>query len=135
MTEVAVIERTPAEKVGRYVQLRDSKKAAEDKFDEFLAANYKLEMDKLELELLDFMNANGLDNVASSAGTAYKSVTKSVTTADPREFIRHVIGTQDFDLVDMKPNKTKIVEMVENNEALPPGVSYTTFVKVGIRRK
>ena len=59
----------------------------------------------------------------------------SVTTADAREFRRHVIGTESWDLADWRPNKTIVNEMVEQGLDVPPGVNRATFLTVGIRRK
>ena len=51
-----------------------------------------------------------------------------------REFRRHVIGNGDWDLCDWRPNKTRINELVEDDQPLPPGVNRTVFQTVAIRK-
>lgn len=125
----------PAQMVEEYIALRDGKKKAEDVFEEWCKANFGTRMLELEGHLLATLNTLGLDSLASPSGTAYKLVTTSVTVADAREFRRHVIGLEDWDLIDWRANKTAINDKVEKGEDLPPGINRTTFVKVGIRRK
>lgn len=135
MNSVAEVKTTPAEMVAKYINLRDLKKAAEDKFAEFLKEHYGEPMQKLEVELLNILNQLGSDSISSPAGTVYKKESVSVTIADQREFKRHVIGDQAWDLIDWRANRTAVNTLVENEEPLPPGINRTTFWTVGIRRK
>jgi hypothetical protein len=58
----------------------------------------------------------------------------SVTTADVREFRRHIIGGEHWDLVDWRPSKTAINDLVDAGEPLPPGINRSTFVTANVRR-
>ena len=58
-----------------------------------------------------------------------------MTIADGREFRRHVIGGEQWDLADWRANKTAVNDLVEQGEPLPPGINRSAFYKVGIRRK
>lgn len=129
------IVKTPAMLVEEYIKLRDAKKHSEDAVKEFLRKNYDERMEYLEATLLDMLNKAGLDSFASPAGTAYKKLSTSVTVADQREFRRHVIGSEEWDLIDWRANKTAVNDLVEKGEPLPPGVNRTGFYTVGIRRK
>ena len=60
-------------------------------------------MNEIELTLLDQLNQLGVDSVASQEGTAYKKMSTSVTMADAREFRRHVIGGELWDLIECAP--------------------------------
>ena len=82
----------PAELVEEYIKLRDEKKRAEETYKEWLEENYNTRMNEIELTLLDQLNQLGVDCIAAKNGTAYKKISTSVTTADGREFRRHVIG-------------------------------------------
>ena len=135
MTEPTTPEEKPAEKVGRYVQLRDAKKAAEDKFKEFCDLHFNNPMDVIEADIMNLLDTLGVDSISSPLGTAYKNQTVSVTVADKREWVRHVIGSQDFDITDIRPSKTAIDDIVKAGGTLPPGLNYSTFIKIGIRRK
>ena len=125
----------PAELIEEYIALRDAKKVADETYAEFVKVNYTDRMDELERTLLDTLNKLGVDSLAGKSGTVYKKLSTSVTIADAREFRRHVIGDEDWDLVDWRANKTAINDLVENGEPLPPGINRTTFYSVGIRRK
>jgi hypothetical protein len=125
----------PTELVTEFIRLRDEKK----RFEEIAAAKclelYGARMDEIEGQLLDMLNTLGVESITGKNGTAYKKVSTSVTIADAREFRRHVIGTEAWDLADWRANKTVINDMVEQGQEVPPGVNRATFLTVGIRRK
>lgn len=135
MTVKLSVEGTPAEMVEEYIGLRDKRKAADDKYAEWLKENFTDRMDELENQLLTLLNSLGSDSISSKAGTVYKRISTSVTVADSREFKRHVIGTEAWDLIDWRANKTAVNDLVENGDPVPPGVNRSTFATVGIRKK
>jgi len=125
----------PADLVEEFIRLRDEKKRAEDTYKVWLDENYNNRMNEIELTLLDQLNQLGVDSVASKAGTAYKKLSTSVTTADGREFRRHIIGGELWDLIEFRPSKTAVNDLVEKGEPVPPGLNRSTFYSIGIRRK
>jgi hypothetical protein len=135
MSDQATEAASPARLIEEYIALRDAKKHADETYAEFIKVNYADRMDELERVLLDTLNKLGVDSLAGQSGTVYRKLSTSVTVADAREFRRHVIGDEDWDVIDWRANKTAINDRVENGEALPPGVNRTTFFSVGIRRK
>jgi hypothetical protein len=134
MNDNATIELTPAQMIEEYIDLRDQEKVAKDRYNEWLKENITNRMDELEMKLLDTLNKLGVDNVKAKSGTAYKTVSTSVTVADAREFRRHVIGLESWDLIDWRANKTSINDLVDKGEPIPPGINRTTFVTVNVRR-
>lgn len=126
---------TPAALIEKYISLRDQKKAAEDKFKEFMQTHYGDPMDAIEVQILDVLNQQGIDSLAAKSGSAYKKVNTSVTVADAASFRRHVIGESAWELIDWRANKTAVNDLVENGDELPPGLNRSTFITVGIRRK
>lgn len=134
MNDKTVAKRKPAQLTAEYIQLRDQKEAFEKLCSAKCRELYTDRMEIIEGELITLMNSMGVDSLKSKAGTAYKQTSVSVTTADAREFRRHVIGTEAWDLADWKPNKTSINEMVERGEGLPPGINRSTFATVRVRR-
>lgn len=128
-------EPTPADMVAEYITLRDLATKTEEEFKTQMKERVYDRMNALEATLLDTLNNLGADSLASRKGTVYKKLSTSVTTADMREFRRHVIGSEQWDLADWRPNKTLVTEMVAKGEALPPGVNYSSHYSVGIRRK
>lgn len=127
----------PADLIAEYIWLRDNKKAEEARFKTFIQDNYSTRMKQIEYDLLGFLNVTGLKNSGDEdSGLVYRKTSVSVTIADPLTFQRHVIGTQDFSLLDWHANKTAIKEMMERGEnpALI-GLNYSQFDTVGIRKK
>ena len=127
--------KTPAQLVEEYIWLRDERDRARNTLKEHMKSHFDDPLDAMEATILDMLNKAGLDSFSSSKGTAYKNLSTSVTVADAREFRRHVIGAEEWDLIDWRANKTAINERVERNEPLPPGVNRSAFFTVGIRRK
>jgi len=46
-----------------------------------------------------------------------------------------VIGSEAWDLLDRKANVTAVSDFIEENNAPPPGVNFSTTYVVGVRRK
>jgi hypothetical protein len=128
------VEDTPAKMIAEYIALRDFKKATDEQYDAFIKERYGDRMDKLETQLLDLLNKMGSDSIKTPAGTAFKKAATSVTVADQREFKRHIIGGELWDLIEWRPAKTAIEQLVEVGEELPPGLNRSVFTKVNIRR-
>lgn len=128
------VEIKPADLVEEFIRLRATKDRLEKEFEERISEQLTTRMDEIKVILLDTLNRLGLDSIAGKSGTAYKSSVVSVTTADMREFRRHVIGNEDWDLCDWKPNKTRINDLVAENQPLPPGVNRTVMQTVNIMK-
>jgi hypothetical protein len=126
---------TPAELIEEYVKLRDRKAEAAARVAEFMQMNFQQRINEIELALLDTLNMQGADSIKSPHGTAFKRVETSVTVADAAEFRRHVIGTEQWDLLDIRANKTAVRDFVENHDGnLPPGINMTQDTVVSVRR-
>ena len=128
------VEVKPADLVEEFIRLRSTKEKLEKEFDERIKDQLVTRMEEIKVILLDTLNAMGVDSLAGKSGTAYKTSVVSVTTVDMREFRRHVIGNEDWDLCDWKPNKTRINELVADDQPLPPGVNRTVMQTVAIRK-
>lgn len=125
----------PSELVEEYINLRDAKSKAKETFDIFCKQHFNDRMEQIEQNLLSVLTAMGVDSLAGSSGTAYRKISTSVTIADSREFQRHVIGGENWDLIDWRANKTAVNDLVEAGEAVPPGVNRSATYTIGIRRK
>lgn len=121
-------------RIGQYVTLRDKIKDIKDKHKaELEPFNQALEL--LGAALLGHLNATKQDSAnARSAGTAYRTTQKSASIVDADAFRRHVIGTEDYGLLDLKANVTAVEAFLAEHETLPPGVKYTTRDVIGVRR-
>ena len=135
-TEVSV---TPPQidvekRVGQFVKLRDMKaELAEKHKTEMQPINETMEMLKEELKIA--LNAANAENMKTSAGTVSLSRKVSASASDINAFWTWVITQGAFDMLDKKPNVTAITEYVQQHGVPPPGVNYSVFQDVGVRRK
>ena len=132
-TDIAAMK--PADLVEEFIRLRDEKTIVEKGFEDQMKLRYTDRMEAIKNTLLDVLNKLGVDSIAGHSGTAFKSLTTSVTVADAREFRRHVIGGEHWDFIDWRANKTAINDLVAAGEPLPPGINRTSFFNINIRRK
>jgi hypothetical protein len=134
MSETQAPPPKPTQLIARYIELRDHKKAAEAQYAAWRKTEYDDPMEEIEQQLLGMLNAQDVDSIKTKVGTAFRKVSTSVTTADGASFRRHVIGLEAWELVDWRPNKTAVNDLVKAGEPLPPGINRTTFNTVQIRR-
>ena len=125
---------SPAQATDMYIKLRDTKKE-KDEAHKLACAKIVAAMDKLEGALLEFLDANGVQNVASAAGTVYKSIQLSATVADKDAFMAFVKDTDQYEALDVKCNKTFCKDYLEENQEAPPGVKVSQISTVGVQRK
>lgn len=124
---------TPADKVAQYIKLRDHKKAAQDEFDRSLERVVKA-MEKLEGELLMYLQETGANSLACDAGTVYRNMQVSCSIDDPAAFLAFVRESDEWDALDLKANKTFVRELLDKHGSTPPGVKVSTINKIGVRR-
>lgn len=91
-------------------------------------------MEAIETQLLNVMNQTGTTSLKSDAGTAYQQTRKSATISDPQEFRRFVIGSEAWDIVDWRANVVATEAFIAENNDTPPGVKWTTAIKVNVNR-
>src|SRR5215210_2277437 len=121
-------------RIGQYVKLRDMIKEKEEAHKEELKP-YREALDTLNNMLLGMLKETGQDSAKTVFGTAYRKVKRSATIADGDAFRRHVIGSEDWSLIDWRANVKAVEEFVKENHEAPPGVNYSTMFDVGVRRQ
>jgi hypothetical protein len=136
MNETATpAEATPADLIAEYIELREEKKVYEEKIKEAMHDRFEARMDAIEANLMAFLLANESEGVRTPTGTAFKRVETSVTVGNQDEFRRHVIGTQQWELIDFRANKTAVKTFVEEHEGqLPPGVNMNQTTVISVRK-
>ena len=135
MSLLEQMKMSPAQATEMYIKLRDTKKEKDKAHKESLV-KLVAAMDRLEGALLEFLDTNGVQNVASAAGTAYKSTELSATVENKEAFMAFVRETDQFDVaLDIKCNKTFAKDYLEENEEPPPGVKVSKINTVGVQRK
>jgi hypothetical protein len=121
-------------RIDQYIKLRDKIKELDDAH----KAKMKPYMEALETmnnALLDHLNRIGTDSTtAKGIGTVYRTKRVTATLADPEEFRRHVIGSEAWDLIDWRANKTAVTAHIDEHELPPPGVNYSVTYVAGVRR-
>lgn len=131
-TEIAVPE-DMQKRIEQYIGLRDKLKVIDEEH-ENRRKDYVQMMERVSGLIRSFMEANKLENLKTKAGTCYTSTRHTASLADPDAFMKFVIATNRFDLMDRRANATAIKEYVEAEKVLPPGVNLTALQTVGVRR-
>jgi hypothetical protein len=119
--------------VAAYVKLRDQIAEETRQYEERVKGKKQL-LEQINSTLLTQLNATGQDSAKTPAGTAYRKRYTSATIADKEMFRRHVIGSEDWDLIDWRANKVAVAKCVEENGDPPPGVNFSQGFDVGVRR-
>lgn len=125
--------------VAKYIEYRDFVARKQAEFDEAMKP-YTSAMEMIQNEIHARLNADGLDNIKTAAGTAYKSNTLSVKVADRQTFFDYVFqnpatARQMAELFfTANIAKDPVKEFLEQHQAPPPGVDVTTVTKVLFRR-
>lgn len=127
-------EMTTAQKIEKYVQLRDHKKEVNDEVKKRLeAVNKALEM--LEVSLLDDLHKAGGESIKADTGTVYVRTQESATVKDRDAFMQWLSGPNgDAEALDVRANKKVVSELMAKGEEVP-GVKFTAIEQVGVRRK
>ena len=125
--------KTTGELVDAYIKLRDKRDAIKKEHAEALKP-YNDALYKLEVHFQQVMDKQGLENLKSESGVAYKSVQSSVTVADWDVFRDYVLEHEAFHLLEKRASKTAVEEVVEETGELPPGLNLSRTIKVNVRR-
>lgn len=124
---------TPAEKVAAYIKLRDYMKAAQDEFKESLKRPQEA-MDRLEAELLDYLNQSGANSLACDSGTVYRNIQFSATVENREAFKKFVEENDLWEAMDIRANKTFVREYMDEKGQPLPGIKTSQLATVGVRR-
>lgn len=121
-------------RIGQFVKLRDLKTELEARHKEELKPINEA-MEQLKEVLAAGMDALNIDNAKTACGTASFTTKASAGLADKSAFWTYVVTQAAWELLDYKANVTAVKEHIEkNNGQAPPGVNYSAFRDVNIRR-
>ena len=116
-----------------FVKTRDEIATKKKVFD-FEVADLKAIQQKRSDWLKSKMDELGVESMKSEFGTSYIDWKDSASVADWPVFIDWVKTEDQFDFLNHAVNKTAIKQRLEDGEVLPPGVNYSKFKDVKIRR-
>lgn len=119
--------------VAKYIEFRDKIKELNDAHKERMAPLEEAK-DKLAGILLEKLNADNVESSRTEHGTFFRTTKKSASLEDADAFMRFVIGGEHWDLLDRKANVTAVEEFLKEHKGLPPGVKYTEYQDVNVRR-
>lgn len=125
---------TPEQITERYIALRNKKAEIVQRHKEELEP-FVTHMDRLESMILEQMNTSGVTSYGTPAGTAYRAERTYYKTEDGEVLLDFLKANNLVHLLERKLSKDSIEEYVAQHGQLPPGVTCTTEVTVGFRKK
>lgn len=81
-----------------------------------------------------FLTLTGQSSAVTVHGTVHWNTRYTAVLDDPQAFMDHVVGNQQFDLLERRANATAIKEYAEAHNILPPGVRLNPIRTVGVRK-
>lgn len=85
------------------------------------------ELNLCELAIKDEMNKTGQTQVKTEAGMAFFTTKDSVKVGDWEQTLAFIQQNSAFYLLNQAVNKTTVKEFIEQHNAPPPGVEYTSY--------
>ena len=119
--------------IERYMELRQKRKELKTKFIED-DAPLKKRMDDIETAMLQYMNRNGLENLPTKTGTAYKSSKTKATVVDWDATLMFIREREAWHLLIHNVSDIAVREYAEEGTVVP-GTSLKTFINVNVRSK
>lgn len=117
-----------------YVKLRDAKQEIERKA-EAEAAELQAKMDIIAASMLNFMNENKMDSIATTSGTFYRQMDIKPSGSDWDAFYKWIAKNDGFEFLERRIKKTAIKEYMDTHKGkLPPGVTVHREYVVRVRR-
>lgn len=121
------------EAVDLYRQIRDYIKAKQDALAEELKPLAQ-KRDQLAEYMLQQAIAQGVQSFDTPAGVAYVTEKYSATVRDAQAFFDFLNDNGQWGLADIKANKAAVKQYLQEHNALPPGVHYSSFQTMGVQK-
>jgi hypothetical protein len=121
-------------RIAQYVALRDLIKEEDDAHKEKMASKRQI-LEQLGNLIMRHLQDQNVESMRTDAGTAYLTSKKSASLADADAFMKHVLATGDFDLLDRRANVTAVEDYITTHGVAPPGVNWSVANAIGIRRR
>lgn len=120
-------------RVGEYVALRDKLREIEAEYEE-KKKPYRAALDKLGGVLMEFLESTGSEAIRTEHGTCHTTTRTSASVADGEAFLKFVIDTERYELLDRRANATAVKAYVTEHGNLPPGCNLSSVKTIGVRR-
>lgn len=122
-----------SEVVQHYIAARDRKTALKTEYDAKVAS-IDIALAQIESKLLAVFQTSGMNSVKTPFGTAYMSERNSATVADREIFMAHVIGKEEWGLLEIRCSKAAVEQFKTEHNDIPPGVSWRSEKTINVRR-
>jgi len=119
--------------IEKYVATRDLITEKKKALDAELA-DLKALQEKREAWLMSEMTRVGATSLKTPHGTSYIETMDSVSVADWETFFTWVQANAEFEFLTHAVSKTAVKQRLEDGQAPPPGVNFTTFKGIKVRR-
>ena len=119
--------------VQTYITLRDEKETRKRLRAEEDEPLDKL-MEKIEVKLQKALQDNKVQSMKTKYGTFHFVKKTSAKVADWAVFLKHIIKTEGWDLLVHNCNKTAVQARMEETAKPVPGVDWTVFQGVQVKR-
>ena len=117
-----------------YVKIRDARGALKKQYEEE-DIKLKAKLERLEAEMLRFLQENNTDSVKTVHGTFYRQEEITPTGADWDALYKWIAQNDAFDALERRIKKGFVKEYMETHEGgVPPGVSVYREYVVRVRR-
>jgi hypothetical protein len=122
-----------SELIDKYIEIRDKKAQLKAEYD---AKKNKMDdaLDKIEAVILKTFDASGMDSAKTENGTAYTSRLVTATVADPDVFMRHVVETEAWHMIEKRCSKVGVEQYRAEHDEVPPGINWREERVVNVRR-
>ena len=119
--------------VAAYIKLRDKKASLEavvkEQTEELVA-----QMTKLEAWLREQASAQGVTSFKTPHGTAFLTTVDYAQVADWDAVLDFVRKNDAYDMLERRVSKRAVRAYIDENKAVPDGITYGTRLEVNVRR-
>lgn len=125
---------TPADLVRKYLELRAHVEARTKAVDDELAP-YKAGMETIEGAVHKYLDDNGLDNLKTPDGTAFKKSGTRVRVVD-RQILNDWVKANPtrIEFFTNAVAKELVLDYIKEHETPPPGIDFVRFLEVQFRK-
>lgn len=123
-------EKTLGSVLDQLFELRETKKELAKE-----QSAIQAEMDKLERQISEQMEALGLEKIAGTKATATLRAEIYPSVSDKAAFYNFVVQNQSYELTQSRINAAAYRERLMNGDVLPDGVTTYDKIKLSIRKK
>lgn len=120
--------------VKAYIRLRDKRSEIKKAYEEE-DAKYKAAQERLENEMLRFLETNKMDSVRTESGTFFRQEQVVPSASDWSALYDFIREHNAFEFLERRVTKKAVKEYMEDHDgALPPGVQVFRKYDVSVRR-